>query len=152
MATDEQIRTGLAAYAGRFAPAVSIVAKVGSVNESDCSCVLFDLDDEAQKYPINNVRLRPITGTNKGFLQVPKVGSIVLAVRVEDTEDFTVISCSEIDKIQVLAAEESIAEIVSDFISAIKKMKFTTNTGSTINLINIQEFIDIENRIKTFLK
>jgi len=39
-----------------------------------------------------------------------------------------------------------------DLISAIKAMKFTTNMGPTIELINRPEFIAIENRFKSFLK
>ena len=39
-----------------------------------------------------------------------------------------------------------------DLLQEIQKMKFTTNTGSTIKLVNKPQFLSIENRFKDFLK
>ena len=39
-----------------------------------------------------------------------------------------------------------------DLLQEIQKMKFTTNTGSTIKLVNKPQFLNIENRFKDFLK
>lgn len=47
---------------------------------------------------------------------------------------------------------ETLKKLMSDLIKAIKLMKFTTNNGPTINLINIQDFIDVETRFNQFLK
>lgn len=41
---------------------------------------------------------------------------------------------------------------MSDLLQEIQKMKFTTNTGSTILLVNKPQFLAIENRFKDFLK
>ena len=41
---------------------------------------------------------------------------------------------------------------MADLLKAIKAMKFTTNTGSTIQLVNLQDFIDVETRFNQFLK
>lgn len=47
---------------------------------------------------------------------------------------------------------ETLAKLMSDLLKEIQKMKFTTNTGSTIKLVNQPQFKAIENRFKTFLK
>ncbi len=41
---------------------------------------------------------------------------------------------------------------MSDLLKKKKKMKFTTNTGSTIKLVNKPQFLNIEKRFKDFLK
>ena len=47
---------------------------------------------------------------------------------------------------------ENLKKLMADLITAIKALKFTTNNGPTINLINIADFIALENRFNQFLK
>lgn len=47
---------------------------------------------------------------------------------------------------------ETLKKLMADLITAIKALKFTTNNGPTINLINIADFIALENRFNQFLK
>lgn len=47
---------------------------------------------------------------------------------------------------------ETFAKLMADLIKAIKAMKFTTNSGPTITLINLPEFVALEKRFKTVLK
>ena len=47
---------------------------------------------------------------------------------------------------------ETLKKLMVDLLQEIQKMKFTTNTGSTILLVNKPQFLGIENRFKTFLK
>lgn len=47
---------------------------------------------------------------------------------------------------------ETLKKLIADLITAIKALKFTTNNGPTINLINIADFIALENRFNQFLK
>ena len=95
MPTPEQIRAALKEMAKNDGPAVSNIAKVKSVDETKATCVLVDEDGQE----IFDVRLRPVLTGNKSFILVPKVGSYVLAVRVEDDEDWMVIASDEIDKV-----------------------------------------------------
>ena len=83
MATAAQIREAFEKMAKSDGPAVSNIAKVKSVDETKATCVL--IDEDGQEF--FNVRLRPVLTGNKSFILVPKVGSYVLAVRVEDDED-----------------------------------------------------------------
>jgi hypothetical protein len=47
---------------------------------------------------------------------------------------------------------ESLRSLVLELIDGIKKMKFTTNFGPTINLINIADFEAVETKFKSLLK
>lgn len=169
MATPEQIRAKLKEMAKSDGPAVSNIAKVKSVDEEKATCVLVDENDQE----IFDVRLRPVLTGNKSFILVPKVGSQVLAVRVEDDDDWMVIAADEIEKIGyyigntifemdsngfLLKKEnETLKKIMVDLIGAVKAMSFTLTTPDTINgtttaLVNLAQFTAIETRINQFLK
>lgn len=163
MATPEQIRAKLKEMAKNDGPAVSNIAKVQSVDESKATCVLVDEDGQE----IFDVRLRPVLTGKKSFILVPKVDSYVLAVRVEDDDDWMVIASDEIekvgyyvgdtiveltDKVHIAAGGENLATLIDELFEAIGKMVFTTNTGPTIKLVNILEFEDLRIKFKTLLK
>lgn len=48
--------------------------------------------------------------------------------------------------------DETLKELMVDLLQEIQQMKFTTNTGSTILLVNKPQFQAIEERFKNFLK
>lgn len=169
MATPEQIRAALEEMAKKSGPAVSNIAKVKSVNEIKATCTL--IDEDGLEYL--NVRLRPVLTGKKSFILVPKIGSQVLAVRVEDDDDWMIIAADEITKIGyyignaifeidangfLLKKEnETLKKLMTDLISAIKAMSFTLTTPDTINgsttlLNNLAQFTAIETRINQFLK
>lgn len=163
MATIAQIRERIEEMAKSHGPAVSNIAKVKSVNENLATCVLEDEDGQE----ILNVRLRPVLSGKKSFIQIPKVGTYVLAVRIEDDEDWMVIACDEVtkisytvgdvvfeltEKIQLKAGGESLADLMDELFAAIGRMVFQTNVGPTSNLLNKIEFDDLKTRFKTLLK
>ena len=47
---------------------------------------------------------------------------------------------------------ESLRSLMLELIGGIKKMRFTTNFGPTIKLINIADFEAIETKFKSLLK
>lgn len=149
--------------AKRHGPAVSNIAKVKSVDETKATCVLIDEDEQE----FIDVRLRPVLTGNKSFILVPKVGTFVLAVRVEDDDDWMVVASDEVtkvayyvgdtsleltDKVHIEAGGESMADLIDDLFGAIGNMVFTTNVGPTINLVNAPEFESIRTKFKTLLK
>ncbi len=169
MPTPEQIRAKLKEMAKKDGPAVSNIAKVKSVDETKATCVLEDEDGQE----IFDVRLRPVLTGKKSFILVPKVGSYVLAVRVEDDDDWMVIASDEIERIGyyigntifeidstgfLLKKEnETLKKIMVDLVGAVKAMSFTlttpdTITGTTTALVNLAQFTAIEMRINEFLK
>lgn len=169
MPTAEQIRKRLEQMAKNDGPAVSNIAKVKTVDEQKGTCVLIDEDGQE----ILDVRLRPVLTDKKSFVLVPKVGSYVLAVRIEDNDDWMVLAADEIEKIGyyigstifeidamgfLLKKEnETLKKILADLVGAVKAMSFTLTTPDTINgnttlLNNVSQFTDIETRINQFLK
>jgi hypothetical protein len=172
MPTPEQIRAALQLMAKQSGPAVSNIAKVKSVDETKATCTLIDEDDQE----FLNVRLRPVLTGKKSFILVPKVNSQVLAVRVEDDDDWMVIAADEIEKIGyyigstifeidslgfLLQKEnETLKKILVDLVGAVKAMSFTVSTtgtataqtGATTALNNMPQFTAIETRINQFLK
>ncbi|GIZ10289.1 hypothetical protein [Flavobacterium sp. UMI-01] len=168
MATPEQIREKLKEMAKNDGPAVSNIAKVKSVDETKATCVL--VDEDGQEF--FDVRLRPVLSDKKSFILVPKVGSYVLAVRVEDDEDWMVIAGDEIEKVGYYVGDcileidatgfllqkenETLKKIMVDLLAAIKAMSFTlttpdTITGTTTAMVNLVQFEALEQRVNQFL-
>jgi len=98
---------------------------------------------------------------------LPKVGSSVLAVRVEDDDDWMVVGVDEVskvgyyvgativeltDKVHIEANSESLATLVDDLFTAIGNMVFVTPAGNTTGLINSVEFTALKTRFKQLLK
>lgn len=169
MPTPEQIREALEAMAKKGGPAVSNIAMVKSIDEAKAVCIL--IDEDGQEYL--NVRLRPVLTGKKSFILVPKVGSYVLAIRVEDDDDWMIMAADEIEKIGYYIGSsiveidatgflfqkenETLKKIMIDLVAAIKAMSFTLATPDTINgattaLTNLVQFTAIETRINQFLK
>jgi hypothetical protein len=169
--TPEQIRNRLEEIAKAHGPGASNIAKVKLVNEAKASCILEDEDGQE----IHDVRLRPVLNGKKSFIQIPKVGTFVLAIRIEDDDDWMVIACDEIDKVVwyvgattfeindgfLLKKEnETLKKLMADLIEACKNLSFTVTTtgtatnqaGTTTTILNLTEFISIEKRFNKFLK
>jgi hypothetical protein len=157
------IRERLGDLVSSSGPAVSNIAKIKSVNENQATCVLED--EDGQEIP--EVRLRPVLTGKKSFLQIPKIGSLVLVVRIEDDDDWMIIACDEVDKflwvtdttkveltdkVHISANNKNMAELIDKLFEAILKMRFTTNAGPTIRLINRPEFESLKNEFKELLK
>ena len=139
--------------------------KALSVDKSAGTCKVTD--DELE---YTDVRLSAvIDGNDKKFYLFPKVGSSVLVSPInKDLKNLYVEAYSEIDGLDLKIEDvhfnidkdgfllkkenETIKKLMADLITAIKAMKFTTNNGPTINLVNIADFIALENRFNQFLK
>lgn len=162
MTTPEQIREGFENMAKGFAPAVSNIAKVKSVNENEGTCILIDEDEQE----FLNVRLKPVLSDNKSFLQIPKVGTFVLAIRVEDDNDWMVIASDEVDKflwivgdtkleltdkICVEANNQNLLNLLEQLF-AVLDSGYHTNAGVTIKLVLQPEFELLKQDFKKLLK
>jgi hypothetical protein len=165
----EDIRRALEDMAKKAGPEVSNIAKVQSVNESAGTCVLVD-DDGLEYF---DVRLRPVQSSNKSFIMIPKIGSLVLTVRIEDADEWLVIACDEIEKVGyyidgvvfevdsdgflLKKQNETLKQLMSDLLTAIEGMSFTVATpdfvnGSTTAMVNVAQFSAIKTRFNQFLK
>jgi len=140
-------------------------AKVILVNKEKGTCVVNDGDLEYTDVQLSAT----IEDNGKRFFLFPKVGSFVLVSPInEDIHRLYVEFFSEIEELDfqteksqikindegflLKKEDETLAKLMSDLLKEIQRMKFTTNTGSTIQLVNAAQFMAIENRFKTFLK
>lgn len=126
MATEAEIRRRLQEMAGLYAPDVSVISRVADVDQEACTCTL--VDDDGQEF--FEVRLRPVTGRNKSMLQVPKAGSFVLAVRIENTEEWMVVACDEIERMQLIVGNSELVITEDDIL---------INGGKLGGLVKISE-------------
>jgi len=160
--TPEQARLRLEEIAKGHAPPVTNIAKVKSVDVDAGVCVLIDEDDQE----IFDVRLRPVVSNNKSFLAIPKVNSYVMAVRIEDSEDWMLIACDEVEKyvftvgstvfelsnkVHIESGGESLATLMDDLFTLIAAMVFVTPAGNSTALLNAAAFSQLQLRFKTLL-
>lgn len=141
-------------------PIQTVWAEVKEVDWEERTMTVVGIDDEVEYYDV-------LLGLGSIDLK-PKVGSSCLIGIIEnrDTASF-LIMVDEIEEIDINAdrcqlnindgfllkkENESLANLMSDLLQEIQKMKFTTNTGSTILMVNKPQFLAIENRFKDFLK
>lgn len=141
------------------------VMEVRSINRQNGTCVCYD--GELEHY---DVRLSAIIDEKKQkFYVFPKRGSTVLVTPIDADYNMQFVSAvAEAEELFFCAGntefrinqegfllkkeQETLKQLMLDLISAIKAMKFTTNMGPTIKLINEAQFTAVENRFKQFLK
>jgi len=107
MGREEQIRQLLDERAARVGPSPTMLATVQSVNEAEATCVLWDEETALEYY---DVRLRPVLDGKESITIFPKAGSCGLAVRLENTEEWMVVACSEADKWRLKTGEAIIEQ------------------------------------------
>lgn len=138
-------------------------AKICEVMEVDTENKTCDLQPLDGSSPIYDAFLQI---DDNGVFVEPKVGSLVACVFVSK-EMAVVVNHSQIKQFQLKIQQteflidekgfllkkedETLAKLMSDLLQEIQKMKFTTNTGSTISLVNAPQFKNIENRFKDLL-
>lgn len=71
----------------------TLLAKVTAVDENALTCTL---DNDGVE--IFDVRIMPVTGNANGIRLIPKLESYVLACKIENSEQYMINGCSEIDK------------------------------------------------------
>ncbi|MRJ09324.1 hypothetical protein EDL99_10700 [Ornithobacterium rhinotracheale] len=139
------------------------ICEVISVNSENHTADLKPLDGSS---PIDDAYLMADDQAG-GIYAEPAVGSLVCAVFISKEIAF-VVGSSELKEFSVkientalkINAEgfllrkenETLKQLMADLIATIKRMKFTTNTGSTIKLINESEFTALEKRFNSLLK
>lgn len=141
------------------------VMEVISVDKELGTCICYD--GEMEHF---DVRLSAIIDDSKQkFFLYPVIGSTVLVTPIdEDYSTQFVVAVSEVEQLffgvggcimnidkegfLLQKENETLKELMSDLIKEIKAMKFTTNMGPTIKLINSAQFTEIGNRFNNFLK
>lgn len=163
MSLEKQLQDGFSLLKKRGVD--TFPAKVLEVDKAKGTCKVNDGEiDHA------DVRLASVINERGSFVYVfPKPGSSVLVSPIkEDIHNLYVEAYSEVEDfyLKVEGAEmrvdasgillkkddETARKLMLDLIAAIRALKFTTNQGPTITLINDAEFQALEPRVKALFK
>lgn len=125
--TEDEVRKLLARFVGINKP--TLLGIVKSVNKTDNTCVV---EDDGVDIP--GVRLGSVTGTNKGIVLYPKTKAFILCVKVEDTEEYSMLSASEYDSIEIKI--ESLVVNGGKFGGLVISEKIVDEMEKQINRIN----------------
>lgn len=140
-------------------------ATVVSVDKANGTCTVNDGDLEYTDVLLS----AQMSENGKRFYLFPKVNSWVMISPIqEDLNRLYVEFYSEIESFDLQISmtrmqidedgfllkkeNETLKALMVDLLTAIEAMRFTTRSGPTIKLLNKQQFTDIKNRFKEFLK
>lgn len=107
--TEEDIRKEFAA--AFKAKAVTVLAEVKGVDQQKRTC---DIDDGG--VIMYGIRLQSIAQGNTGMTLFPKVGSQVLCVRIEDSDDYMVVHASEVESAELKIQDKSVTMDQNGFV------------------------------------
>ena len=143
----------------------TFAAEVTEVDKENGTCTVKDDDIEYYNVQLSSI----IDGSKKQMFIYPVIGSSVLVSPIEEKLEWLYVEVySEVEQVDwniesvkfnfdkngflLKKQNETLKKLMVDLLQEIQKMKFTTNTGSTIKLVNRPQFLSIENRFKDFLK
>ena len=144
---------------GNF-PIQTVWVTVSEVDWNERTMTAIGIDDEVEYYDVllglGSIDLKPKTGSHCliGIIENRDTSPFLIMAEEIDELDVNVDKCqlNINDGFLLKKQNETLAKLMSDLLKEIQKMKFTTNTGSTILLVNQPKFLAIENRFKDFLK
>ena len=141
-------------------PIQTVLVEVKEVDWGERTMTVIGIDDELEYYDVllglGSVNVKPKVGSNCliGFINNSETLPFLIMAEVVEEIDVKSEHCQlKVNDGFLLKKEnETLKKLMVDLLQEIQKMKFTTNTGSTIKLVNQPEFLSIENRFKDFLK
>lgn len=141
-------------------PIQTVWVTVSEVDWEERTMTAIGIDDEVEFFDVllglGSVDLKPKIGSDCliGIIENQSTTSFILMANELEEIDVVIEDCqlNINDGFLLKKQNETLAKLMSDLLKEIQKMKFTTNTGSTIKLVNQPQFLDIENRFKDFLK
>lgn len=101
-AKNKAIRDRLREMASTYGPAPTLLGTVKSVSETQCIVV-----DEDFEY---DVRLQVVLDGTEAQTVYPKVGAQALAIRIENSQEWYMVACSELDKWRLSIAQAVIEQ------------------------------------------
>ncbi|RAJ75536.1 hypothetical protein CLV59_109150 [Chitinophaga dinghuensis] len=158
------IAQAMASFSSRFGPLTILPAKAGEFNEEDNTIkVLLDSGLE-----IPDARLKSVVKGGGKVILVPVKDSVVQIARIENSDEFIVVAVDEVSQVLycidktvmkmdskgylLKKDDETLRKIMDDLLDGIMNMRFTTQSGPTVNLVNRTTFEQIKNRVEKLLK
>lgn len=141
-------------------PTQTVWVEVKEVDWEAKTMTVLGIDDDLEYYDVllglGSVDIKPKVGSNCliGFINNSEtLPFLIMADEVEEIDIKSEQCQFKINDGFLLKKEnETLKKLMVDLLQEIQKMKFTTNTGSTIKLVNKPQFLNIEKRFKDFLK
>lgn len=141
-------------------PIQTVLVEVKEVDWGERTMTVIGIDDELEYYDVllglGSVNVKPKVGSNGliGFINNSETLPFLIMAEVVEEIDVKSEHCQlKVNDGFLLKKEnETLKKLMVDLLQEIQKMKFTTNTGSTIKLVNKPQFLNIEKRFKDFLK
>ena len=122
-----ELRKALHDFFGNIS--ATMIAAVKSVDKNKCTCTI---ENDSVEY--FNVRLRPTVGNNNGIVLYPKIGATVLAVKIENSEQWAVVFATEYDSAEILI--DSIVLNNGNFGGLVKIEELTRQLNAFVNSYN----------------
>ena len=156
----DKLKQTLSELQNKNTPTQTVWVEVKEVDWDEKTMVALGIDDELEYYDVllglGSVDVKPKVGSNCLIGFINNSETLPFLIMADEVEEIDV----NVDKCQfnindgffLKKQNETLAKLMSDLLKEIQKMKFTTNTGSTIKLVNQPQFLSIENRFKDFLK
>lgn len=141
-------------------PIQTVSVEVDEVDWENRTMTAIGIEDEVPYFNIllglESFDLKPKKGTTCiiGIIENNNTTPFLLMANEVEEIDVQVGKCelNIKDGFLLKKEDETLKKLMVDLLQEIQKMKFTTNTGSTILLTNKPQFLSIENRFKDFLK
>jgi hypothetical protein len=147
MGREEQIRELLDERAARVGPQPTMLAIVRSVNDTEATCVLYDAETNLEYY---DVRLRPVIDGKESLTVFPKDKSWCLATRIEGTEEWMVLACSEIDKWRLKIGDTLIEQNATGLL--IKKQNDTLRQALELIVQAVMKVVVVQGQNPDYVK
>ena len=156
----DKLKQTLSELQNKNTPTQTVWVEVKEVDWDEKTMVALGIDDELEYYDVllglGSVDVKPKVGSNCLIGFINNSETLPFLIMADEVEEIDVKSehcqLKVNDGFLLKKQNETLAKLMSDLLKEIQKMKFTTNTGSTIKLVNQPEFLSIENRFKDFLK
>ena len=143
-----------------FTKVQTVWVEAKEINWEEKTMTAMGVSDELPYYDVllglENIAIKPKKGTT----------CLIGLIENDETKPF-LIWADEVESYELKVGEtefkmqdgfllkkesETLYKLMADLLQEIQRMKFTTNVGPTVSLINRLKFKQIENRFKDFLK
>lgn len=132
-------------------PMMVVPATVLRVDKAAAVCDLQPVEQDAPE--LLDVRLRAVdNGTATGLISWPAVGSVVLVGLIDnDLNTAFVAACSEVEGFTLSTEKESLHTLLTDLVAEVRRLKFATNAGPTVQLLTDPAWALLASRIDNLL-
>ena len=145
MNTREKIKEQLAVFSGQYGPAAIVPATVKAINNDDTIAVEFS--DEST---VDDARLKAVVKAGNKVLLIPKVNSIVLVGKIENSDEYVVLAVDEISEVQYIIGTVKFSVDENGFL--LKKHNDTLKEIATLIIEAVEPIIILEGRQPDLVK